>query len=344
MRWNPQMHDDELDFGYSTWYDENCSVSMATVCEYGEKISTTILPKTTSKDQNATTTSMTTLSSPKPSTTSFHIQERASSSLITWIAMISVVILCLGALLILKYKQKFCFKKGLHKEYPIEYYIQQSISNVSNDKSNDETSEVLEAMEIELTNVPLEVNIEKSLISKGKLIGSGNFGDVHEGILLELKSKPFQRKVALKYYLNSLDLMKFYKEVLTTSHLKHENIVEFIGVCVEDHVFVLELMEGGPLLDYLRSIGHTLRKIDLVCMIHDVVQGCAYLEQMKFVHRNIAARNCLLTSRNPYAQKVEYKFTIHTENTNILYLCIIEIIGEARRFRLSQRYWNQKLL
>ena len=312
MRWNHQMIDDLGDFGFSTWYDENCSESMATVCEYGEKISTTILPKTTTKDQNVTTTtSMTTLSSPKPSTTSFHIQERASSSLITWIAMISVVILCLGALLILKYKQKFCFQKGLHKEYPIEYYIQQSISNVSIDKSNDETSEVSEAMEIELTNVPLEVNIEKSLISKGKLIGSGNFGDVHEGILLELKSKPFQRKVALKYYLNSLDLMKFYKEVLTTSHLKHENIVEFIGVCVEDHVFVLELMEGGPLLDYLRSIGHTLRKIDLVSMIHDVVQGCAYLEQMKFVHRNIAARNCLLTSRNPYAQKVEYKFTIH---------------------------------
>ena len=253
-----------------------------------------------------TTTSLTTSSSPKPTTatTSFLIQERASSSLITWISLISAVILGLSAVFILRYKQKFCFKKGHNNEYPVDYSVQQSI-NISINKSNDEPSD---AMEIDLmSNVPLDVNIEKSQISKGKLIGSGNFGDVHEGLVLsELKSQPFQRKVALKYCQNSLDLMKFYKEVVTTSHLKHENIVEFIGVCLDDHVFVLELMEGGQLLEYLRSFGHTLTIFDLICMIYDVAQGCAYLEQMKFVHRDIAARNCLLTSRNPYTKKVGY--------------------------------------
>lgn len=33
-------------------------------------------------------------------------------------------------------------------------------------------------------------------------------------------------------------------------------------------------------------------------MALDIAKGCEHLEATKFVHRDIAARNCLLTSKN----------------------------------------------
>lgn len=37
--------------------------------------------------------------------------------------------------------------------------------------------------------------------------------------------------------------------------------------------------------------------IDLIEMALDVAKGCEHLEATKFVHRDIAARNCLLTTK-----------------------------------------------
>lgn len=42
-----------------------------------------------------------------------------------------------------------------------------------------------------------------------------------------------------------------------------------------------------------------LKMIDLINMALDVAYGCEYLEESKFIHRDIAARNCLLTSKEP---------------------------------------------
>ena len=36
--------------------------------------------------------------------------------------------------------------------------------------------------------------------------------------------------------------------------------------------------------------------VDLVEMCLDVAKGCAYLESVHFVHRDIAARNCLVAT------------------------------------------------
>lgn len=90
----------------------------------------------------------------------------------------------------------------------------------------------------------------------------------------------------------------------TNSH-SLRNIVRFIGVCFEKmpRLIVLELLSGGDLKTFLRSSRGTHHRPsplcmgDLLVMTLDVARGCQYLEENHFIHRDIAARNCLLTSR-----------------------------------------------
>ena len=94
--------------------------------------------------------------------------------------------------------------------------------------------------------------------------------------------------------------MEFFKEALTVSKLKHENIVQFYGIILDiEDCLIMEFMGGGELLDYLKSNGRSLTFDDQIKMCFDIVKGCTYLEEKKFVHRDLAARNCLLSSTDP---------------------------------------------
>ena len=292
-RGNDQNHDT---YDRYAWYDTECSDKMEVVCEIAEHSysTTSTTTSTTTTTTTKTTTTSTTATSPIPTsttstlTTSPNIIDKASSTPITLLASISVIFAVgLGMIFFMKYKQKFCFKK---ENLPLN-----TNGSISSNSSDD--------FEMEMMNLSSDVKIEKRQLSKGKLIGSGNFGNVHEGKMTEFKSPTF-RKVALKYCKKNVSLNKFYKEVKITSHLNHENIVQFIGICLETQVIVMELMDGGQLLDFLRSEGPNLTNSDVIKMICDVVQGCAYLEQMKCIHRDLAARNCLLTSRSQLPRMV----------------------------------------
>ena len=141
-------------------------------------------------------------------------------------------------------------------------------------------------------------------------LGSGAFGEVFEGILISNKTEVSieTQKVAIKNIKSNEASIELLKEAMAVSELKHENIVEFVGICLEYNWLVFELMEGGQLLNYLRTKASNLSVWDLVEMTSDVAKGCLYLEQRQFVHRDLAARNCMLTSMNPTLRKVNYFF------------------------------------
>ena len=118
--------------------------------------------------------------------------------------------------------------------------------------------------------------------------------------------------MAIKCLKNDDDNAEYYKEVCAASRLKHEHIVEFLGISTaqpnstaQRNLMIFELMEGGQLLAYLKSMGQQLTQLDLVHMSLDVAKACKYLEDMKFVHRDLAARNCMLTSTDAAARKVQ---------------------------------------
>lgn len=92
--------------------------------------------------------------------------------------------------------------------------------------------------------------------------------------------------------------------------------MKFYGVSFEAQpkFIILELLEGGDLKNYLRENRprpadkdnpQLLHMLDLVELALDVAKGCEYLERNKFVHRDIAARNCLLTTKDPKQRVVK---------------------------------------
>lgn len=96
-------------------------------------------------------------------------------------------------------------------------------------------------------------------------------------------------------------------EALIMSKFNHTNIVQFIGVCFDKHprYIILELLAGGDLKTFLRESrpkpdrSSCLTMRDLLTAAIDVSKGCSYLEENHFIHRDIAARNCLLTTGGP---------------------------------------------
>uniref|UniRef100_A0A914WX94 receptor protein-tyrosine kinase n=1 Tax=Plectus sambesii TaxID=2011161 RepID=A0A914WX94_9BILA len=160
----------------------------------------------------------------------------------------------------------------------------------------------------ELKSLP---HVPKSCVNLVRILGKGSFGEVFEGLACNLpRIGPKSLRVAVKTLKTGYsedDRVKFLKEAILMNNFNHPNIVKLLGVCfdTEPHYLVLELMEGGDLLTFLRSsrpndtMPSQLSLKDLVGMMVDVGRGGAYMEQRKHVHRDLAARNCLISTRDP---------------------------------------------
>ncbi|XP_061600103.1 tyrosine-protein kinase Fes/Fps isoform X2 [Cololabis saira] len=140
--------------------------------------------------------------------------------------------------------------------------------------------------------------LEHDDIVLGPLIGRGNFGEVYSG-RLRSDNIPVAVK-SCKENLAPEHKSKFLMEARILKQYNHPNIVKLIGVCTQKQpiYIVMELVQGGDFLSFLRNDSQSLKPKVLVKMTENVAAGMEYLESKKCIHRDLAARNCLVTENN----------------------------------------------
>jgi tRNA A-37 threonylcarbamoyl transferase component Bud32 len=133
-------------------------------------------------------------------------------------------------------------------------------------------------------------------------LGSGKFGTVKRGVW---KTPGGDREVAVKMLQSnpaSQDTIMFLQEAAIMGQFRHPNIVQLLGVVTlgEPIMIVLELLSSGDLSTFLNK--NRAQELDkqkwpnlLLGFCQQVAAGLDYLLAKGFVHRDIAARNILLS-------------------------------------------------
>ncbi|XP_034017158.1 focal adhesion kinase 1-like isoform X5 [Thalassophryne amazonica] len=180
--------------------------------------------------------------------------------------------------------------------------------SVSEDLSGDETDDYAEIVDEEDTyTMPSmsygvvearDYEIQRDRIELGRCIGEGQFGDVHQGVY-NSPDKPLL-PVAIKTCKNCTSdsvREKFLQEALTMRQFDHPHIVKLIGVITENPVWIImELCTLGELRSFLQVRKYSLDLATLILFAYQLSTALAYLESKRFVHRDIAARNVLVSS------------------------------------------------
>ncbi|CAG2173532.1 unnamed protein product [Oppiella nova] len=106
------------------------------------------------------------------------------------------------------------------------------------------------------------------------------------------------KKVAAKTINESeVNVDALINEAISIRDFNHKNILSLVGVTFDDTempIILLPFMENGDLLTYLRNGNNNLTAQKLLHFALDIAEGMYYLSIQRYVHRNIAARNCFL--------------------------------------------------
>lgn len=113
-------------------------------------------------------------------------------------------------------------------------------------------------------DIALLPKIQRKQITLASFLGSGAFGEVYEGCVRNVGNEP-ETRVAIKTLRKGAteqEKAEFLQEAQLMSNFKHEHILRLIGVCFDKNeldknygtlYIVMELMEGGDLLSFLRQ-------------------------------------------------------------------------------------------
>ncbi|XP_072759038.1 uncharacterized protein [Anoplolepis gracilipes] len=199
----------------------------------------------------------------------------------------------LGAILIIGFimvKRKYDEKVRQHEKY---------MKSLGIDLSQTDTSS-LDVWEIPRDRVVIN-----------RKLGEGAFGTVYGGeAFFPDKGWLAVAVKTLKVGSSTDEKLDFLSEVEVMKRFEHKNIIKLLGVCIkcEPVLTVMEFMLYGDLKTYLLARRHLVNDRSyedsdeisnkkLTAMALDVARALSYLAQLKYVHRDVASRNCLVNAQ-----------------------------------------------
>ena len=141
--------------------------------------------------------------------------------------------------------------------------------------------------------------IDHNAVRATKLIEVGQLCEIFEGVWNNTTPVtiyiPREGFMSETEFLEAAELMK---------QLKNSNIIKLYGVCRKEKplCIIAEFMKVGNLQAYLRKMATVLEQSQVIDMGAQIASKMAYLENINCVHRNLRAKNVLLTEES--AQRI----------------------------------------
>ncbi|RIA80459.1 kinase-like domain-containing protein [Glomus cerebriforme] len=130
----------------------------------------------------------------------------------------------------------------------------------------------------------------------GKKLGSGGFKDCYAG---KYKGEPVAIGELRVVNFSEADIKETKHEINVLKQLRHENIIQFIGVSTNSkHLCIItELCEHGDMFDYMRKVPRPSFTQEVMFM-HDIALGITYLHTRRpsIIHRDLKSMNILISS------------------------------------------------
>ncbi|VDL63762.1 unnamed protein product [Nippostrongylus brasiliensis] len=147
--------------------------------------------------------------------------------------------------------------------------------------------------------------IPKTQIKLMESIGEGTFSVVKRALWYHPNGTKIDVAVKILRDVSPCIMEDLQVEASHLLKLQHSNLIRLFGIVQQPAMMVFELCEGGELLIRLRD---TSKPVPLVTTLLDyclqVVKGLTFLESKHYVHRDVAARNVLLSKDEKVGETV----------------------------------------
>uniref|UniRef100_A0A182NF26 receptor protein-tyrosine kinase n=1 Tax=Anopheles dirus TaxID=7168 RepID=A0A182NF26_9DIPT len=164
------------------------------------------------------------------------------------------------------------------------------------------------------TSIPFNTldkwEIPKDRVVINRRLGEGAFGTVYGGeAQIEDEGWTAVAVKTLKVGSTTEDKVDFLSEAEAMKRFDHNNIVRLLGVCLQSEPVytIMEFMLYGDLKTYLLARRHLVNSKQsedsdisnkrLTMMALDVSRALSYLAEQKYVHRDVACRNCMVNAQ-----------------------------------------------
>ncbi|XP_076365318.1 inactive tyrosine-protein kinase 7-like isoform X1 [Tachypleus tridentatus] len=156
-----------------------------------------------------------------------------------------------------------------------------------------------------------DIKFSRDNLQTMMLLGHGKYGEVFLAKTRSVDDLKTETVVMVKA-LQTKDedsYSSYMKETEMFHKLSHKNWTKLLGVCLDAEPFmmVIEYSDWGDLKQFLLATRKEnsrkgpkpppLSTPQIVAICHQVAEGMEYLSSKQFVHKDLATRNCLVTSR-----------------------------------------------